>query len=48
MRVTKSMRGTGADQPVVAVKLGKLSGAKGLSRSAFNVSQPQGRSSWRR
>ena len=35
MRVIKSMRGTGADQPVVVVKLGKLNGAKGVESFSF-------------
>jgi hypothetical protein len=43
MRSREQMRGTGADQPVVAKKGRKRSGAKGLSRSVFKTQQPQGR-----
>lgn len=48
MRSQWQMQGTGADQLVVAMKVGKLAGAKGLSRSVFDVEQPKGRTSWRR
>jgi hypothetical protein len=39
----KSMQSTGADWLVVVMRSGKLDGAKGLSRSAFNLNQPKGR-----
>jgi hypothetical protein len=48
IRAIKPMRSTGADQLVVALKSGKPDGAKGLSRSAFKMKQPQGRISWRK
>jgi len=35
------MRGTGADQSVVALKLGNASRAKGLNRLAEAVGQPE-------
>jgi hypothetical protein len=34
------MRGTGADQPVVALKPGNVGGAKGLNGSAEGMDQP--------
>ena len=34
------MRGTGADQPVVATKPGNAGGAKGLNGSAEGMDQP--------
>jgi len=40
----KLIQSTEADQLVVAMISGKLGGAKGLSRSAFNMNQPIGRS----
>ena len=40
MRTKGPMRGTGADQPVVALKPGNAGGAKGLNGSAEGMDQP--------
>ena len=45
-RAREPKRSTGADQRVVAKKAWKHARAKGLSRSALDTEQPQGRILW--